>query len=58
MGLNRYKVHVSRFHKIVVNARTTEGARRGAWREIAGGFRYGYDNYTDFKKRVRVERIS
>jgi len=55
--LKTYLVWYTNRHKAKVRAFTADGARRQAWRLIAGGFTYGWTR-SDFLKNATVEVVS
>lgn len=50
-------VRVTRTFSIRLRASTAKAAREKAWKDIKGGYTYGYKNKTDFMRRAKVTRI-
>ncbi len=48
-----YKIRVTPYHTITVEAANYAEALLKAWAEIKDGYRYGYKNFEEFKKGAK-----
>jgi hypothetical protein len=58
MVMHEYKVHVSDFTNVIVEAETAKEAKELAWEDISGGYTYGWKNKAEFMRSVKAEKVS